>query len=270
MYEESGKLFKKLPVSLCIIARNEAENLPRCLEHIGSAVDEILLLDTGSTDGTQETAERLGAVVYTYQWNGDFSAARNYLMGKTRNDWILWIDGDEYYPPELVEEIKLRITSDEGYNGYYFPRRNYYLGRWLRFGGNYPDYQLKLFKKSSCTLYQNRVHEKILVQGRIGYMKQWCGHYPYPTVESYMEKFRLYTDLEAQRLHDSGTAVSFFNTVKWLIFKPAGRFMRRYVIKGGFVHGIPGFFAAFFDAAGFIVRYIKLWEIQRAEKNAKK
>ena len=264
MMNMKGKVpSEKLPISLCIIVLNEAERLERCFEHISKIVDEILLLDTGSTDTTIQTAQDLGAVIYQYQWDGNFSNARNFLMEKARNDWVLWIDGDEYYPPELVEEIRQYITADEGFNGYYFPRRNYYLGRWLRYGGNYPDYQLKLYKKSTCSPHRNRVHEKVIVRGKTAYCKHWCEHHSYPTVNEYLEKFKRYTDLEAQRLKDEGEKITVLNTARWLFLKPCWRFVKRYFFKGGFLNGVPGFFAAFFDSVGYVVRYIKLWQMNR-------
>ena len=223
---------KKLPVSLCMVVLNEAENLKHCFQHIGNVMDEILILDTGSTDNTADEARALGAQVFLYEWDENFSNARNILLEKARNDWVLWMDGDEYYPPGLVKEIQDRVTSTGGCAGYYFPRRNHYFGKWLRYGGNYPDYQLKLFKKSESSAFL---------------------------------KFRYYTTLDAKRLHDKGVKISPVNTVKWLFFKPVCRFLKRYLLRGGFLNGIPGLFAAFFDAAGYIVRYVKLWEMQKEE-----
>ena len=258
---------KKLPVSLCMIALDEAPNLKLCFAHIGPVVDEILVLDTGSKDGTPEVAEALGAKVFTYDWDENFSNARNFLLGKARNEWILWIDGDEFYPPGLVREIQERLQSNTGNVGFYFPRRNYYFGKWLRYGGNYPDYQLKLFKKSGSSSYRYRVHEKIALNGKTGYFSNWCEHHPYPTLDEYFRKFNVYTTLDAKKLLENGIKVSALNAVKWLVFKPAGRFAKRYVLKGGFLNGIPGLFAAFFDAAGYVVRYIKVTELLKRQKS---
>lgn len=256
---------KKLPVSLCLVVLNEEKSLKLCFQNIGNVVDEILVLDTGSTDNTADVARALGAQVFSYEWDENFSNARNILLEKAHNDWVLWMDGDEYYPPELVKEIHDRITSSGGCAGYYFPRRNYYFGKWLRYGGNYPDYQLKLFKKSESSAFLSRVHEKVKLRGEAGYFKNWCEHHPYPTVDEYFRKFKYYATLDAKRLRDEGEKVSPVNTVKWLFFKPVGRFVKRYVLKGGFLNGIPGLFAAVFDAVGYIVRYIKLWELQKGD-----
>ena len=257
---------EKLPVSLCMVALNEAANLKRSFEHIGGIVDEILVLDTGSTDGTQEMAEALGAQVFAYTWDENFSHARNFLLEKARNDWVLWIDGDEFYSFELVQEIRDTVNANSDYAGFYFPRRNYYLGKWLRFGGNYPDYQLKLFKKSSASSYEKRTHERVRLRGKAGYLKSWIEHHPYPSVDAYFRKNVVYSGLEAKSLQERGVRVTTVNTLHWLFVKPLLRFIKRYVLKGGFLNGIPGLFAAFFDAAGYITRYIKLWELQKKKE----
>jgi len=256
---------KPLPVSLCIIAWNESDNLPRCFENIGSAVDEILLLDTGSTDSTIPVAESLGAEVFPYDWDENFSNARNTLMKRAKNDWVLWIDGDEYFPPELVAEIGQAVQSYSDNVGYFIPRKNYYFGKWLRYGKNYPDYQLKLFRKSKASGYKKRIHEKIILNGKTGYLKYACEHHPYPTIDSYFKKFHKYTSLEAKNLSDSGEQISLINSIKWLIIKPIIRFTRRFILYGGFRNGLPGLFASFFDCAGYVVRYIKLWEMKKQQ-----
>lgn len=258
---------EKLPVSLCIIARNEAQNLKRCFENVSSVVSEILLLDTGSNDGTAEVAKALGAQVFGYEWNDDYSAARNFLLQKTQNDWVLWVDGDEYYSRELMDEIRSKIFGDKDLKGYYFPRKNYYFGKWMRYGGNYPDYQLKLFLKSASSKFQSRVHEKIEISGKTGYLSTPCDHYPYPTLNSYFSKFGVYTTLDAMKLMEKGVNISFMNTILWVGLKPSLRFFKRYILKGGFLNGIPGLFAALFDSAGIIVRYIKLWELQKGKNS---
>jgi len=256
----------KSDITLCILARNEVDNLKNCFSNIATVVDEILLLDTGSTDGTAAVAEALGAKVFQYTWDENFSRARNLLLEKVETEWVLWIDCDEVYPQELVDEILMVVRSDLEYAGYYFPRKNHYLGRWLRHGKNYPDYQLKLFMKPAVSQYKNMIHEKVDLKGKTGRLVNAIEHHPYPTVGSYIQKFNEYTTLEAKRLYDRGERITVANTTKWLLFKPAWRFFRRYVIYGGFRDGFPGFFAAFFDVAGYVVRYMKLWELQADRK----
>ncbi len=255
-----------LPVSLCMILRNEAEKLDRCLGGIGSEFGEIIVLDTGSTDGTVDKARSYGAQVFSDEWDDDFSKARNLLREKAQYDWLLWIDGDEYYSHELIREIREKVSGKNVCDGYYIPRRNFFFRTWLRHGGNYPDYQLKLFKKSGSSPYVSRVHEKTRLTGRAGYLSNWIDHHPYDTVASYFQKFNRYTTLDALILHDQNVKVTVINTIKWLVLKPFSRFVRRYVFKRGFADGIPGFFAIVFDVAGYIVRYVKLWELERSQK----
>ncbi|MFC1492469.1 glycosyltransferase family 2 protein [candidate division KSB1 bacterium] len=253
---------KKLPVSLCIIAKNEAKNITGCLVNIAEIADEILLLDTGSDDGTPEVAKALGAEVFDHDWDEDYAKARSTLVDKANNDWILWIDCDEVYPPGLVGEITQAVTEDRDHSGYYFPRKNHYFGKWLKYGGHYPDYQLKMYKKSAFKGYSNRLHEKVELTGTIGKMTTPCEHHPFRTVDDYLRKFSRYTTIDARIMFEKGEKTGFLNTLSWLFFKPVYRFIRRYFFKGGFLNGKTGFFAAFFDSATYIVRYIKLWKLR--------
>ncbi len=263
---ENSSTERKISISLCILARNEADNLKSCLKNAGGIVDEILLLDTGSTDNTAETARKLGAEVFEFDWDNDFASARNFLLNKAKGEWILWIDADEHYPPELIIEITESIRNRSEYAGFYFPRKNHYFGRWLKYGRNYPDYQMKLFRVSASEGYKNRVHEKVRLNGKTGRLKNACEHHPYPNIKSYFKKFDEYTTLEAKKLLENGEQISFMNGLKWLYVKPVIRFFKRYIVYGGFLNGLPGLFAAMFDSAGFIVRYFKLWEMKSAEK----
>lgn len=255
---------KKSNITLCLLARNEKHNLDRCFSNIGEAVDRILLLDTGSTDGTAEKAVELGAEVYRYTWDNDFSKARNSLLEKVETGWVLWIDGDEHYSESLTMEILEVTKSDTGHAGYRFPRKNFYFGKWMKYGRNYPDLQLKLFRKEDSGGYRNRIHEKAVLNGSTGVLKNAIEHHPYPTVDSYMIKFYEYTSLEAKKLYENEVDITFINTLKWMFFKPVFRFIKRYFLYGGFMNGIPGAFAAFFDAAGFVVRYVKLGELKNS------
>lgn len=255
-----------MPVSLCLIARNEAANIQRCLGGVAGSVAEILVLDTGSTDNTRQEAEKHGATVFDYNWAEHFGQARNFLVDKAHNDWLLWIDGDEYYPPELLNEIRSLFENGPGFDGYYVPRRNYYFGRWLRHGGNYPDYQLKLFKKSAASTYGENIHEGVRLQGKAGYLVNCCHHYSYPTIDKYIEKNIRYSTLEARKLIAKGIEPSPLSAVKWLVVSPAVRFIRRYIFKGGFLDGYPGLIASLFDAWGYIIRYARLWEIRKNDK----
>ncbi|MCP4723512.1 MAG: glycosyltransferase family 2 protein [bacterium] len=258
---------KKLPVSLCIIAKNEAKNITGCLRNIGEIPDETLLLDTGSDDGTPEVAIALGASVFHYEWNEDYAKARNTLVEKAKNDWILWIDCDEVYPPGLIDEIKQAVLDAKDHSGYYFPRKNHYFGKWLKYGGHYPDYQLKMYRKTAFKGYLNRLHEKVELTGTVGKMNTPCEHHPFRTVDDYLGKFNRYTTIDAKILFEKGETTGLLNTLSWLFFKPVFRFIRRYFFKGGFLNGKAGFFAAFFDSATYIVRYTKLWKL-KTESNS--
>ncbi len=254
---------QKQDITVCLIAKNEADNLERCLSNIKNIAGDILVLDTGSDDGTREAAEKHGAQVYDYVWDGDFSNARNTLLANVKTEWILWIDGDEHYPIDAVNEILNCINYPGDYSAFLIPRKNYYFGKWLKYGGHYPDYQLKVHRYQKGVKYEKRVHESLQIEGKIGKLNNPMEHYTYNSVNEYLDKFVVYTTLDAQKLHDKGIRISFFNTIVWIFIKPGFRFIRRYIFKAGFLNGFPGLFSAFCDAVGIAVRYLKLKDLEK-------
>ncbi|MBD3170063.1 MAG: glycosyltransferase [candidate division Zixibacteria bacterium] len=259
---EKERFVDMYPISLCIIARNASNLLENCLRNVRGISDEIIILDTGSSDNTPQKAREMGAKVIEYHWRMDFADARNTAMDASTNDWLLWIDTDEYYPAELIEEIK-KSLSNRNCSGYRIPRKNYFFGSWLKHGGNYPDYQMKLFRKSSAERFRGRVHESIKIKGAIGKLKNPCEHLSYPSVDSYLRKFGEYSSIQALMMHENGMRVNVVNSINYLLVKPLFRFIRRYIFKGGFRDGYPGLLACLFDFCGYIVRYAKLWEINK-------
>ena len=254
-------------LSLCMIVKNEEENLKRFLPDIVDVVDELVIIDTGSTDNTIKIAEEFGGRVYNSPWEGDFAKLKNEAAGYATSEWILILDADEKMSKGLRDEIVQIIKNESELNGYYIPRKNYYLGKWLKFGGNYPDYQLKIFKKGKGVYKPPPLHPKVVVDGKIGYLKTPIEHFPYETVGDYLKKFELYTTYDALFLKEKNVKVHFLNSVRWIVIKPSLRFIKRYFLKLGFLNGIPGLFACIFDALGYAVRYVKLWHIYENEKS---
>jgi len=258
---------KKLNLSLCMIVKNEEKNLKKFLPNIMDIVSELIVIDTGSTDNTIKISEEFGAKIYNSKWEGDFAKLRNEVVNYAQSEWILLIDADERITQGLKNEIIKVIIDNSKYSGYFIPRKNYYFGKWLKFGGNYPDYQLKLFRKGKVVFKHPPIHPKYLVEGEIGYLKSPIEHFPYENVEEYLKKFELYTTFDAMFLKEKNVKINFLNTIRWIIIKPFIRFIKRYFLKFGFLNGIPGLFACIFDALGYVIRYIKLWDIYRSEEN---
>ena len=257
---------KRVSLSLCMIVKNEEENLKKYLPELMDIIDELIIIDTGSTDKTVTIAEEFGAAVYKATWCGDFAKLKNDAMNYAKSDWILILDADEKVTDKLKKEILSVITRENKFNGYFIQRKNYYLGKWLKYGGNYPDYQLKLFKKGKCRYEHPPIHPKVIIDGETGFLKAPLEHFPYDTIGDYLKKFDLYTTHDAEYLKTMNVKVNFFNTIRWIVIKPSVRFVKRYFLKMGFLNGIPGIFACIFDAMGYVVKYIKLWQLYSGEK----
>jgi len=257
---------KRASLSLCMIVKDEEANLKKYLPDFINAVDEFIIIDTGSTDNTIKTAEEFGAKVFETEWCGDFAKLKNEVMSYAKSDWILILDADEKIAEKLKKEILYSISGNDEFNGYYMPRKNYYLGKWLKYGGNYPDYQLKLFRKGKCRYEHPPIHPKVIIDGKIGYLKESLEHFPYETIGNYLKKFELYTTHDAEFLKNKNVRINFLNSIRWIIIKPSVRFFKRYFLKMGFLNGIPGIFACIFDALGYVVKYIKLWHLLSLEK----
>jgi len=253
-------------LSLCMIVKNEEENLKKYLSCIIDIVDELIVIDTGSTDDTMKIAEEFGGKVYNSPWEGDFAKLKNEAGSYAKSEWLLIIDADEKVSKVLKDEIIQIIKDGSEFNGYYMPRKNYYLGKWLKFGGNYPDYQLKLFRRGKGVYHPPPLHPKVIIDGKIGYLKNPLEHFPYETVGEYLKKFELYTTYDALFLEMKNVKVNFINSVRWIVIKPSIRFIKRYFLKLGFLNGIPGLFACIFDALNYAVKYIKLWHIYENKK----
>ena len=171
-------------------------------------------------------------------------------------------------PEALLAEVAEVIQNPE-INAYKLDRKNHFFGVWLRHGGQYPDTQLRLFRQGKGSFANAHVHESLKIDGRIGKLKQSMEHYPYLTVSQYMKKFDFYAGFEAGFLWDKGVRPGFWTFCKYVLWKPKVRFFRRYILKGGFRDGVPGLFAALFDAMGWVTRYFKLWEKAKDHRTPK-
>ncbi|UCD63937.1 MAG: glycosyltransferase family 2 protein [Candidatus Zixiibacteriota bacterium] len=245
------------PVSVVIIARNEKRNIERCLRSVSWA-DEIIVMDSQSHDGTADLARQHGAGVYDYVWSG-YGAAKRAAVEKASHDWILSIDADEEITPPLRQEIQAVLSGHAGHNGYYLPRRTLFLGRWIRHCGWYPDHVLRLFRKSRGNFDDAVVHERVVIDGAAGYLKNDMLHYSYPTLEEYFRKFDWYTTLGAREAARRGLRAGWLD----IAGKPPLSFVSHYLIRQGFRDGLEGFLVSALSALAVMVKYAKVREIQR-------
>lgn len=246
---------KKL--SVVVITRDEEKNIRRCLESVSWA-DEIIVIDSHSTDRTTTIASDMGARVYSIAWQG-FGHAKREGVDKARSDWILSLDADEVVSGELALEIKKVLENDTEYSGYYFTRKANFLGRWIYHCGWYPDPVLRLFLKSKGNFNNALVHEKAVVDGKCGRLKGELLHYSYSTMTGYLDKFNRYTTLGAEKAHSEGKKAGWFD----LILKPPASFFKHYIVKQGFRDGWEGFLISILSATAVLVKYAKLREMDR-------
>ena len=251
-----------MKLSITIIGHNEAEHLQELLPTLEWA-DEVVYVDCESRDNSLEIARRWNCRCFCRPNLANLNINKAYAMEQARGEWIFYLDPDERIPPELAREIRRVILAPEPFHAFQLNRRNHYFGRWLRFGSQYPDVQLRLFRKGYASFPQQHVHEKPRVQGRIGRLQNDMLHFPYRNISQFLKKFDFYTSFEADYMYRQGIAVSWWNGFKYLFWIPILRFLRRYGLKMGFRDGLPGFFACVFDALNFVVRYLKLWELYR-------
>jgi glycosyltransferase involved in cell wall biosynthesis len=247
-------------LSAVIITKNEEANIRRCLESVKFA-DEIIVVDSNSTDKTTAIASEFGAKVFTREWQG-FGPAKQEGVNQARGEWILSIDADEIIPVELAAEITSKISSNNGFSGYYLNRKTRFLGRWMLHSGWYPDYVLRLFQKKYGKFNTAVIHESVETSGKTDYLKNDLLHYSHPDLESYLEKFNRYTTVGAQEAYKSGKRAGWSE----IIFKPQAAFLKHYITGQGFRDGLEGLILSILSSMAVLVKYAKLYVMQKKEK----
>lgn len=247
------------PVSLVIVTKNEEQNIERCIASVPFA-DEIIVMDSGSTDKTVALAESLGARVIHQEWLG-FEKQKQKATEAAKNNWVLSLDADEALSFELQQEIQKLMAQDLKHNAYEMPRLSWHLGRWIRHGGWYPDRQRRLFDKSQAHWGGGGLHESIQSQS-VGQLQHNLYHYVFKDLFHQVETNNRYSTLGAEKLIERGKSSSWLH----LIFRPTGKFIECYFLKMGFLDGRAGFIIAVGAAYSLFLRYAKVWE-SRIEKS---
>jgi glycosyltransferase involved in cell wall biosynthesis len=250
-------------LSIAIITHNEQDNIRACLQSAAWA-DEIVLVDANSSDKTVEIAREFTGRIFVREWPG-FAAQKEFALKQCTSPWILSLDADERIRPELQEEIRRVIDDPAALPGYRIGRRSHFLNKWIRHGGWYPGYQVRLFQKERVTMSHSRVHEGYLIEGQTGTLQGDLDHFSHPSLASSLEKMNRYSTLEAldrlqrKRVH----AIDF-------VTHPFAAFLRKYVAQRGFLDGMHGFILAWVTALLKMALYMKIWHFQRlpAEKLA--
>jgi glycosyltransferase involved in cell wall biosynthesis len=249
---------KKLSVVLAVY--NEERNLNDCLKSVKNLADEILVVDGFSTDKTQEIAKKFGAKVIETTNKPMFHINKQMAIDAAACDWILQLDADERVSPQLVEEIAEIVKNGSKYNGFWLPRRNFFLGRFLKKGGQYPDPIIRLFKKGKGHLPCVTVHEQVEIDGEVGWVKNDLIHIADPSFSRYLLRYNRYTTEMAVALEKENLKINFLTGFNYLLIKPISWFVLTFFRHKGFVDGFPGFVFSFFSSLRFAVSYIKYWE----------
>lgn len=248
------------PISAVIIAQNEEAKLGAALESVAFC-DEVLVVDSGSTDGTRGVAAKAGArVILNAPWPG-FVAQRNFAVEAARHDFILAIDADERVTPALREEIEALRTRGFGHAGYRIPRVAFYMGRWIRATDWYPDPQTRLFDRRRGRWQGSLVHESVRVDGPLGRLQGEMTHLPYDDVSAHLRKIDSYTTLWARQARDAGRRTGLVD----MTVAPGWAFVRNYLIRGGVFLGGAGLAISTLNAYYTFVKLAKLAELDAGE-----
>ena len=253
-------------LSVVLATFNEENNLEECLNSVKDLADEIIVVDGSSTDRTVEIAKKFGARTKITTNKPIFHINKQLAIDLSSKDWILQLDADERVSPELAKEIMKVLKSsvlslESKVNGFWIPRKNWFLGRFLMKGGQYPDYTLRLYRKGKGRLPQKDVHEQAEVEGKVGYLKHPLLHFPYKNFGEYLLKWGRYTDLLSTQISDQLRNKNIFYKIFFglisLVFKPAYWFLVTYLRHKGFMDLWPGFIFSLFSSLRFPVSYIK-------------
>jgi glycosyltransferase involved in cell wall biosynthesis len=246
-----------MTLSAVIITKNAASSLGECLASVAFA-DELLVVDSGSTDGTPALAKARGARVLEHAWLG-FGAQKRFAVEAAAHDWVLCVDADERVSPALREAIARELAAP-GARAYAVARCNRFLGRWLRHGEGYPDRSVRLFHRAHARWSDDPVHEKVVTGGRVGTLAGDLLHDSAETLEKYLDKQNRYTSLQAERLRATGRRA----TVLHLALAPALRFVKFYVLRLGFLDGAPGLVHIAIGCMNSFNKYAKLMALERS------
>lgn len=246
-----------MTLSVVIITRNEEANLPRTLRSVEPLVregaGEIIVVDSGSTDRTLDIARQFGAKVFVEEWKG-FAAQKNSAIDKASGDWVLLLDADEEVDADLAQEIRWSLSGSPQMRAYWLPRKNMFLGRWMRYGGFFPDRKLRLFRRGTGRVEDRPVHETVKVEGATAMLRGALIHHAYPTLDVYLEHMRRYAELGGQM--QAHRPRWLLHIRKWL--NPPATWLYNYILRLGFLDGREGALLHWHHA-----RYVR-WKYERA------
>lgn len=249
----------KCPITLLIITQNEERNIERCIRSVPFA-SEVLVVDSGSQDRTCEIAAGLGAKVIHNSWPG-YGPQKRFATEKASFDWILSLDADEALSPELASEIQSRFAGLRPQVGYEMPRKSFHLGKWIQYGGWYPDYQLRLYHRQHSNWPDSQIHERVQAP-KVERFHNPLLHFVFEDLRAQVNANNKYSSLLAEKDLVNGRRFSFLK----LLLKPWSKFIECYFLKLGFLDGLPGFIIAVSAGYSIFLRWSKIWELEVTKK----
>ena len=249
-------------VSAIVVCCNEERNIRRCLKSL-LWCDEIVVVDSLSTDGTVDICRQYTQRVIQRAWAG-YRDQKAFAHSQATQEWVLLVDADEQVTPELRDEIRQALAQcGDRYCGFAVPRLVFFLSRWWWKGGWYPDFDVRLFRRDRATWGGSDPHEKILVDGAVRRLSHPLHHFSYRDMEDHLQRINRFTSISSGELAKEGKRWHWTDALA----RPAFRFFRSYVLKRGFLEGFAGFYVAVTAAVYVFLKYAKLWELEMEEKN---
>ena len=245
----------KIPLSVVIIAKDAAAQIAACIESVAFA-EEVLVVDSGSEDETRAIADVMGCSVIEKEWLG-FGQQKQFAVTQAKHDWVLCLDIDERVSPALEASIRLTLASP-GNKAYRMPRRNRFLGKWLRHGEGYPDWSLRMFHRQHASWSNDPVHEAVITTVDVGVLEGELLHDSAEDVTTYLQKQNRYSSLHAEALFQQGVRAGYLK----LFLSPLARFIKFYFLRLGFLDGGPGFAHVAVGCFAAFAKYAKLIELE--------
>jgi glycosyltransferase involved in cell wall biosynthesis len=258
-------ILPRVTLSVVLITQNEERNLPRTLESVMPLVrdgkGEIIVVDSGSTDRTVEIAQFYGAKVFVEAWKG-FAAQKNSAMDKASMDWVLQLDADEPLEPELAAEMEVALKASSAMSGFWIPRKNFFLGRWIRHGGFYPDPKLRLVRRGAGRFEEYGAHPTMKVAGPTGRLSHALLHNAYPTLRGYIDHMNSYSSMGAEVAVSKGRRRFSFTNI---VIRPLLTFIYNYIFRLGLLDGREGLLLHLYHSVYVSWKYAKAWELSRPD-----
>ncbi|MDP6978300.1 MAG: glycosyltransferase family 2 protein [Myxococcota bacterium] len=258
---EVGTQPARLPLSICVLTCNDETVLARCLASLGFAAEVLVVVDAKSTDGSEKIARELAHRVEVHAYRGDIEQ-KSRAVDLATHDWVLIVDSDEVVTQRLEQSLCSFFetrASDTDLAAAEINRITFHLGRWLRHGDFYPDWTLRLFRKSRATWVGKNPHGRVEVMGRVERLEGDLEHYSYQDLADQVERIQRFSDAAAAALQAEGKRFAYSD----LVLRPPARFLRAYLLKQGYRDGLPGFIVAVATAFHVFLKYAKLWERER-------